>query len=319
MESKLKVAAGTVTYGDRTGFLYKNIDQLITENFDRIYVLFNGVDANQVRGAQARYAGRQVFFIVSEKNEGSAGGYSRLLNYVLKNDNCDRLLLLDDDNLVPSGFLDKALDVCAESSDIFYFHRPDRDLPLQTFMEQQPWKIAGSDCNFLGRNIFLKTPFSLAAHNGDLLAAPYGGLFLSRAAVEKGIFPDRKFFLYADDYDYTFRLCVEGGFNIVFVRNPEIIDLEKSFHLQNQEFSPFKNRYSEATEQQLYFSVRNQVYFSLRESSSAVKFFFNMALISPIFLMQFLMAFQCKKAYIFLSAMIAGIRWGVASRFADQL
>ena len=177
MATKVRVAAGTVTYGDRRGFLYESVDQLITEDFDRIYVLFNGVGANVMRDAKARYAGHQVFFVVSEKNEGSAGGYLRLLTYILKNDDCDRLLLLDDDNLVPSGFLGRALDLCAESSDIFYFHRPDRVLPLQTFLEQEPWKILGSDCNFLGRNVFPKTPFSLVTRNGDLLAAPYGGLF----------------------------------------------------------------------------------------------------------------------------------------------
>ncbi len=318
MANNLRVAAGTVTYGDRSGFLYKSVDQLITEDFDRIYVLFNGVCANVMREAKVRYAGYQVFFIVSEKNEGSAGGYLALLRHVFENDDCDRLLLLDDDNLVSGGFLRRALDVCAESSDIFYFHRRDRVLPLQTFLEQKPWKIVGSDCNFLGRNVFSETPFSFPKRKGDLLAAPYGGLFLPRAALEKGIFPDRRFYLYADDYDYTFRLCVEGGFNIVFVKNPEIMDLEKSFHVQTRGFSLFKNRYSGATEQQLYFSVRNQVYFSLRESSSAVKFFLNMALISPIFLMQFLMVFEYQKAYLFLKAMIAGIRWGLESRFADS-
>lgn len=317
MVGKFKVAAGTITYGNRAEFLHKNIDELIREGFDCIYVLFNGVSGHVVTETKARYAGRQVFFIVSEKNEGSAGGYFRLLRYVLKHDRCDRLLLLDDDNLVPRGFLSRALDVCGSSRDIFYFHRPDRMLPLQTFLARQPWKILGSDGNFLGRNVFSDSPFGLSASEGDLLAAPYGGLFLPRAAVEKRIFPDRNFYLYADDYDYTFRLCSEGGFNISFVRHPEIIDLEKSFHLLNRGFGLLRNRYSGASEQQLYFSVRNQVYFSLRESSRAVKFFVNMAVISPMFLMQFLMTFEYQKAYIFLKAMIAGTRWGLASRSAD--
>ena len=317
MVGKFKVAAGTITYGNRAEFLHKNIDELIREGFDCIYVLFNGVSGHVVTETKDRYAGRQVFFIVSEKNEGSAGGYFRLLRYVLKHDRCDRLLLLDDDNLVPRGFLSRALDVCGSSRDIFYFHRPDRMLPLQTFLARQPWKILGSDGNFLGRNVFSDSPFGLSASEGDLLAAPYGGLFLPRAAVEKRIFPDQNFYLYADDYDYTFRLCSEGGFNISFVRHPEIIDLEKSFHLLNRGFSLLRNRYSGASEQQLYFSVRNQVYFSLRESSRAVKFFVNMAVISPMFLMQFLMTFEYQKAYIFLKAMIAGTRWGLASRSAD--
>ena len=91
MANNLRVAAGTVTYGDRSGFLYKSVDQLITEDFDRIYVLFNGVCANVMHEAKVRYAGYQVFFIVSEKNEGSAGGYLTLLRHVLENDDCEFL------------------------------------------------------------------------------------------------------------------------------------------------------------------------------------------------------------------------------------
>ena len=317
MKGKFKVAAGTITYGNRSRFLYRNIDQLIKEGFDHIYVLFNGVSDRLITEVKDRYAGRQVLFIRSEKNEGSAGGYYKLLRHVYEVDRCDRLLLLDDDNLVPSGFLKKALDECKLSNDIFYFHRPDRILPLQTFLTRQPWKILGGDCNFLGRTVFATKLLSLKNLGGDLLAAPYGGLFLPRAAIEKQIFPDRDFYLYADDYDYTFRLCSEGNFNIVFVRHPEIIDLERSFHLNNKGFGLLRNRYSAASEQQLYFSVRNQVYLSLRESSSTAKFFVNMAVFSPIFLTQFLMTLQYDKAYIFLKAMMRGSRWGMASRYRD--
>ena len=149
------------------------------------------------------------------------------------------------------------------------------------------------------------------------MAAPYGGLFLPRTAVEKEIFPDQDFYLYADDYDFTFRLCSEGNFNIVFVRYPEIIDLERSFHLKNGGSGFLKNRYSTAYEQQLFFSVRNQIYLSLREASSATKFSVNMFLFTPIFLIQFLITLQYKKAYVFIKAIINGSRWGMGSRSRD--
>jgi GT2 family glycosyltransferase len=250
---KLKVAAGTVTYGDRSGFLYKNVDRLLAEGFDYIYVLFNGVSNQLIIETKERYAGQQVLFIESEKNVGSAGGYYKLLRYVHEFDRCDRLLLLDDDNLVPDGFLKQSLDICKKSEDIFYFHRPDRMLPLETFLAGEPWRILGGDCNFLGRTVFATDSFNGKNFGGDLLAAPYGGLFLPRAAIEKEIFPDQDFYLYADDYDFTFRLCLEGNFNIVFVRHPEIIDLERSFHLNNEGSGLLKNRYSTASDQQLFF------------------------------------------------------------------
>ena len=317
MKVKLKVAAGTVTYGDRSGFLYKNVDRLLAEGFDYIYVLFNGVSNQLIIETKERYAGQQVLFIESEKNVGSAGGYYKLLRYVHEFDRCDRLLLLDDDNLVPDGFLKQSLDICKKSEDIFYFHRPDRMLPLETFLAGEPWRILGGDCNFLGRTVFATDSFNGKNFGGDLLAAPYGGLFLPRAAIEKEIFPDQDFYLYADDYDFTFRLCLEGNFNIVFVRHPEIIDLERSFHLNNEGSGLLKNRYSTASDQQLFFSVRNQIYLSLREASSATKFSINMVLFTPIFLIQFLITLQYKKAYVFLKAIINGSRWGMVSRSRD--
>ena len=317
MKGKLKIAVGTITYGDRSRFLYQNVDRLLIEGFDYIYVLFNGVSNQLITETKERYAGQQVLFIESEKNLGSAGGYYRLLRYIYEFDRCDRLLLLDDDNLIPDGFLKKSLDICKKSEDIFYFHRPDRTLPLETFLAGEPWKILGGDCNFLGRSVFATDSFNDKNVGGDLLAAPYGGLFLPRAAIEKEIFPDQDFYLYADDYDFTFRLCSEGNFNIIFIRQPEIIDLERSFHLKNGGFGFLENRYFTASEQQLFFSVRNQVYLSLREASCTAKFFANVVVFAPIFLIQFLITLQYKKAFVFLKAVNKGFRWGMASRSRD--
>ena len=108
MKNMPRFAAATVTYGDRSIYLYQNVDKLLNEGFCNIYVLFNGVNAKLVMDAKKRYEDKKVVFIVSKKNTGSAGGYYRLLKYILKYDDCDRVLLLDDDNLVPDKFLEKA-------------------------------------------------------------------------------------------------------------------------------------------------------------------------------------------------------------------
>jgi GT2 family glycosyltransferase len=313
---ELRVAAGTVTYGNRSVYLYQNIDKLLVEGFDHIYVLLNGVSTAVVLEAKKRYAGRPVVFIKSERNVGSSGGFCKLLKYIHKFDRCERLLLLDDDNLVPDNFLLESREICQQSDDIFYFHRPDRNIPLETFLAKDPRKILGSDCNFLGRTVFLKQ-MDKNDYKGDLLAAPYGGLFLPRSALEKEIFPDQNFFLYADDYDYTFRLCSEGNFNIFFIRDQEIIDLEKSFHLRHKGFGFFKNRYYLASEQQLFFSVRNQIYLSLRQASSPAKFFVNLTFFAPIYLMQFFINLKFKKGSIFLKAVVKGARWAMIERIRN--
>jgi|TARA_B110000908_G_scaffold171900_1_gene236443 GT2 family glycosyltransferase len=315
MKNMPRFAAATVTYGDRSIYLYQNVDKLLNEGFCNIYVLFNGVNAKLVMDAKKRYEDKKVVFIVSKKNTGSAGGYYRLLKYILKYDDCDRVLLLDDDNLVPDKFLEKATKICKLSKDIYYFNRPDRALPFKAYLEKKPKKIFGDDSNFLGRTIFKIRNIDEKNYTGDLLAAPYGGLLLPRSALEVNVFPDTDFFLYADDYDYTFRLCTDAKFNITLVNEPEIKDLEKSYHLKGRSRSLLRNRYHYASGQQLFFSVRNQIFLSLRESSFLPLFFANVILFSMIYLLQFFLNFQLKKAFIFLKAVFKGLLWGLRLRF----
>ena len=119
----------------------------------------------------------------------------------------------------------------------------------------------------------------------------------------------------ADDYDYTFRLCTDAKFNINFVNDPEIKDLEKSYHLIDRSRSLLRNRYHYASGQQLFFSVRNQIFLSLRESSFLPLFFANLILFSMIYLLQFFLNFQLEKGFIFLKAVFKGLLWGLRLRF----
>ncbi len=56
------------------------------------------------------------------------------------------------------------------------------------------------------------------------------GLFFHKDLIEKIGLPDESYFLYVDDFDFTYRITKAGG-EIWMVTNSHLHDLESSFYL----------------------------------------------------------------------------------------
>ena len=56
---------------------------------------------------------------------------------------------------------------------------------------------------------------------------PYGGLFFHRSIIDIIGLPDTNYFLYGDDFDFSYRITKKGG-KIFLVTQSVIEDLEKS-------------------------------------------------------------------------------------------
>ena len=304
-----KFSVAILTYGDRYVFLSKVLDSLLAQKFSVIYVFCNGLESQRENHLRENYSDSRIKYLSSVVNLGSAGGYHQLLQYIYRHDKSDYLLLLDDDNLLGTDFLSQISKFPLDSRELLLFNRPDRILPLRAVKENNPRLIMGPEAGFLGHSVFGYTVGPGAHLEGDLLAAPYGGLLMPAAVYESKVLPDEKLFLYGDDYDFTFRLCSAAGFKIRFVQSPSIIDLEKSFHLNKAPiYALFSNRYVLANENQLFFSVRNQVYLSWRDSHCKVCAFINLTLFFPIYVSQFLVRGQLMRAWLFVKAVSAGLR-----------
>jgi GT2 family glycosyltransferase len=306
VDMSLKISAATLTYGDRLEFLYPSVDCLLTQTFDHVYIYCNGVSALVLEKIQTRYQQDSVTVLHSQTNLGSAGGYYELLRYIIKENNSDHVLLLDDDNLVPQDCFEKISMLHIEADELYYFHRPDRALPKKAKELKRPEYVLGTENSFLGRDAFIKFQKQQTEYEGDLLAAPYGGLLLSRAALDSGVMPKKEIYLYADDYEYTNRLVTEFNFKIIFSEVFLITDLEKSFHLKKG-LRILTNRYSNASELQLYYSVRNSVWLGLKRSNSKFIYSLNGCIYSSIFFIQFLFSFNFKKIRVFSKAIYDGV------------
>ena len=304
-----KFSVAILTYGDRYVFLSKVLDSLLAQKFSVIYVFCNGLGSHREDRLRKNYGDSRIKYLSSEINLGSAGGYNKLLQYIYRHDRSDYLLLLDDDNLIKTDFLAQISDLPLNSRELLLFNRPDRHLPSRAVIERNPRLIMGPEDGFLGHSIFGYSVRSAANFEGDLLAAPYGGLLIPASVYKSGVLPDEKLFLYGDDYDFTFRLCSVAGYKIVFVKSPSVVDLEKSFHLNRGPiYALLSNRYILANDNQLFFSVRNQIYLSWRDSHCRVCAFINFSFFLPIYLFQFLVRGQLMRSWLFLKAVAAGLR-----------
>jgi len=301
----LKFSAATLTYGNRLEFLYPVLNRLVEQDFDNIYVYCNGVTPAIYEQLQNKYQQDNIVFLYSSTNLGSAGGYYGLLQHIMAVDTSEYLLLLDDDNLVPETCFDLLQTLEIKDDELYYFHRPDRALPKKAKEMGQPELVIGTDNAFLGRDFFTCDSNSSSNYCGDLLAAPYGGLLLSKKALDTAELPKKELYLYADDYEYTNRLVTVYGFIIKFSELFLIEDLEKSYHLKKGS-TLLSNRYSNANKLQLYYSVRNNTWLGLRRSKSKVKFLLNMSVCSAIFLVQFLLTLKLTNIRVYIKAVFDG-------------
>lgn len=301
----LTVSVATLTYGERKEFLYQTVDELLNQNFDQIYVYCNGISLPYYHEIKKIYQQSNVNILYSESNLGSAGGYFELLKYIIENDHADHVLLLDDDNLVPSNCAEIISSLTISDDELYYFHRPDRVLPKIAKELNEPEYVLGSANSFLGRDFFTLLNNSTTRYQGDIVAAPYGGLLLNRKALDTGVLPKKELYLYADDYEYTYRLVTEFNFKITFSEAFIIEDLEKSFHL-HKGIRLLNNRYSNASELQLYYSVRNNTWLGLKRKKSKVIFMSNLLICTVLFSTQFLLSFKFKNIKLFFKAIRDG-------------
>ncbi|MBC8796426.1 glycosyltransferase family 2 protein [Shewanella algae] len=309
MLNNYTISAAILTYSDRREYLIPAISSLLERNFSKIYVFCNGLSKDVFDSLNYRFEGQPVDFIISEKNLGSAGGYYQLLKYIAENDDSDYVLLLDDDNSFESDGKFSYLD---GSDTLFYVNRPSRKAVVATMASGNAAKILGPKSGFLGRSIF-PSLYEDVCGDTDLLAAPYGGLILPRKVFDLGIFPDVSYFLYADDYAYSYSLVVKHGFKIKFVDSDRVVDLESSFHLDKKR-RLLQNRYMGANDIQLYYSVRNQIHFILSTCSNKPLFYINVILFYPVFSAQFILNGAFSKFKLFSSAVKDGFSMYFRSR-----
>lgn len=254
MESNIDIIVITVTYGNRWNLLKKNL--LTLESIDlikKVIVVNNGCNYDLNKKIK-RFT--KCFLVNLKENSGSAKGYSYGIKTYLKLKNSQKnntnewVLFLDDDNFIKEinkGALIKLLSTENREKQAYFCRRISRN---DYYDNYQPVKYN----TFLGFNFFKSKPINKIK---TLELLPYSGMLLTKEIIEKIGLPNEDFYLYCDDYEYSFRLA-KNKISVSLLDSCIIEDMEISWNKKEGNFAisvvtgdPLK----------VYYSVRNRVYF----------------------------------------------------------
>lgn len=270
----------TVTYGNRWRFLSRVADAVLADaHVIKFLIIDNG--SSQEKELQTLAARDvRVDVIRLEKNIGSAGGFARGLEEARKS-NAEHVLLLDDDIVPESGFVESYLEkykligneravLCGNRVDIpgneEYFMRNQTEEPLirGTFFEVFSWKKV---MRFL--QISERGMVTLGKKKSHVYVPcegfAYGGAFIPMDAIRTVPLPDKDLVLYYDDVEYSWRI-LRAGFKSYLCTTPILHDIDMSFGEQSQTIglcnpksAPFKT----------YYFLRNRVRVSIRNTQQS--------------------------------------------------
>jgi GT2 family glycosyltransferase len=272
----------TVTYADRRSYLRSLLQYAEEEDqINKVILIGNGVNYDLNEFIQENNF-KKVDCIKYEKNMGSAYAYAQGLKIIEARDAEAFVFLLDDDNLPAGNALTLLMDAWSElllqvpaDKVMLASLRKDRSYLVQVangapqrFFFPQPNAFLGFDLfrifDILSWKLFFKNTYK---KRSDLKLikipmAPYGGLFFHIGVLKVIGYPNEDFFVYLDDFEFTYRLTKNNG-SVFLIKRAEIDDLEKSWlNKTTQQF--LRSRYLQQNDFRAYLSVRNFTFFASR-------------------------------------------------------
>ncbi len=289
-----KIIVVTVTYGDRWPHLLQVIPAVFQQGIvDQLLLVDNASEYDvtvKIRAAFPHFLDR-ILVLPQTENRGSAGGFSTGLKkaYAL---NADFVYLIDDDNLPEDQALPilyekwkevakkdlvallsfryqnlPSLKRAAYGEEIRYFHdKPNSFLGFSVI----------SALAKLNKPVKVHSPSKELLPQIKILQAPYGGLFLPRATIDRIGFPNEDFYLYTDDTEYTYRIIQQGG-EILMLTASRLKDLETSWWSDSKSLNKkWSVPLLEEGGFKAYYSTRNLTWFLWKNlSPNPVLFLFN--------------------------------------------
>ena len=275
----------TVTYGDRHSFLRQVVDAALTNGVGKVIIVDNA-SSPQSRKAQRyleKYSKEALIVLYLDENQGSAGGFKTGIEYAESCPECEFIWLLDDDNVPEEKALTPLfriyLDIMESDS-----QKPVALLSLREKGRPHWRKITEGisvdqvfprRSSFRGfhvlnfphkafryiRRKFQKKNYFENRRKIKIPYGPWGGLFFHKSVLGMVGYPDERFYLYADDREFTYRFTCQGG-GIYLIPESKVHDV----HLSEHNVSCMREGYShllfgDSEFQKTYYLLRNNTYF----------------------------------------------------------
>ena len=145
---------------------------------------------------------------------------------------------------------------------------------------------------------------------GELSVVPYGGMFFHTDMLSKIGFPNPDYYLYSDDYEFSYRIRKSGG-KLLLLLSSCIDSLEQSWHA-NQVGPDFLKLNRLNDPMRLYYTIRNKLIFELTEIvKNKWIYFLNMLIFTFLFICTSLIFFRFRNIFIYLEAIFDGLNRNV--------
>lgn len=339
---EIKISAVIVTYKNRHGYLSSLLNDLLNIGLYKIIVVDNNslAESKTVIKQYENSNKNRIHVVYLEKNFGTAIAFTKGM-IKAKELESEFIWLLDDDLIIQKDTLEELLIVWntigvshKEESVILLSNRILKKIYSEAFIRKDPSLIIGRKNQFRSFHLFhiierislrlIKKTLPYEDNKnytnndpiyGNLMAACYGGMFFHRKLIDRIGYPDEKFVVYMDDFDYSYRNVQNGGL-IYFVPKSIVRDQEESWN-QKRSLAIVqiaKNRnYSS-----LYYSIRNRVYFECKYFvDNMFVYFLNLFIYSFLVTLISIINLKIKNVIVYYHAVYDGLmkRMGLNDKY----
>lgn len=320
----MKICAVIVTYSDRYNLLVQVLYELLIQKCNKIIIVSNNSKPDSLKKLKAyikNHTGKIDIILLSE-NTGSANGFATGIRHVIDLKIYDFIWLLDDDNkpqpdslaLLKQFWIENKLEK-SDTALLSLRKRGGYSLYERAIDEGKPYLLPGPFNVFRSfhyRNLILsffrsdKKPV-LHKTSGIINAAPYGGLFFHKDLIKKIGYPDKDMVLYFDDYEFTYRIHKNNG-KIYLVTNSQINDIDTSWH-EFKSGNALAKISSESNYLRLYYSIRNRVYFEIKDLVTCrAEYYFNMIIYTMVLIIFCTVKLKFKNIQVYITALFHGLQ-----------
>lgn len=293
------ISVVTVTYGDRAHHIATVVRNLLaTEPSSLIARLFVVDNASSQRTQEvlkqlAREDSR-LTVIPLATNEGSAGGFATGIRAASETQS-DFVLLLDDDNVPCPSALEELVEAhrrlgerAPGSRFALLCTRWDQHYQRRIAMGEPVEHVYPRTSSYCGFHV-LDLPrrlrdrlFKDKTDGRDRLRiepvqvpyGPYGGLFMRRDLIAEVERPDRRYFTYADDFDFTYKFA-SRGIPLVLVPACRLRDIDTSWSNYEQQGSALRSIFLHPSDARVFLSLRNQILFEKQLEKNPILYAIN--------------------------------------------
>ena len=325
-----RTCAVTVTYGDRFALLEQVLTALLQANIGHLIVVDN---ASETASQQALYnfvaqhTHGNLTVLTMPHNLGSAGGYKAGIEAALEAD-YDFVWLLDDDNVPADDAFIHLQDAYAELSPQYTKFalcalRDDR-ANLKAWAQgmrtaiTRPSSVLGFHLLDIPAKLLARFQKKTPCKRCPLPFAPYGGTLLPRSVVDTIGTPDPRFYLYSDDYEYTYRITQQGG-HIFLVPTSHIIDVDTSWHVRKQKTRALQQLFVTASDERIFYATRNALYWTKHvRQGNPIWYASNLLLVRLGIAVEAFLAGDMKRWRLLERAMKEGARGNLGKTFSSE-